>query len=139
MQLKNAMPIKKILNKFNNNMKLDPTLIRSILFDVEQTPPAQITHGFNYDDIDQATVDEHTHLLIENNYLDRESICEPEGFPVEFAICRITMKGHEFIANARNDTVWKKVISEFKSKGISGGMTVLNSLLLKVAEEYAGL
>ena len=120
-------------------MKLDPTLIRSILFDAEEIPPAQIIHGFNYDDIDQATVNEHTHLLIENNYLEGETVCGPQGFPVGFAISRITMKGHEFIANARNDTVWKKVISESKSKGSSVGMTVLNSLLSKAAEKYAGL
>jgi hypothetical protein len=39
------------------------------------------------------------------------------------------MKRHELLANARNNTVWKKVMAETKKKGQSIGVTVLNDLL----------
>ena len=49
------------------------------------------------------------------------------------------MKGHEFLANARNNTVWKKVMAQAQEKGQSVGMTVLNGLLEQAAKKYAGL
>lgn len=49
------------------------------------------------------------------------------------------MKGHEFVRNARNDTLWKKVTSEAQEKGGSVTMTLLNRLLEKAAEKWFGL
>jgi hypothetical protein len=49
------------------------------------------------------------------------------------------MKGHQFLANARNDTIWKKVLAQAKEKGQSVGITVLNGLLEQAAKKYAGL
>ena len=49
------------------------------------------------------------------------------------------MKGHQFLANARNDTIWKKVLNQAKEKGQSVGITVLNGLLEQAAKKYAGL
>ncbi len=49
------------------------------------------------------------------------------------------MKGHEFLANARNNTVWKKVMAEAKQKGQSIGVTALNGLLGQAAKKYTEL
>jgi hypothetical protein len=40
---------------------------------------------------------------------------------------------------ARNNTVWKKVLAEAKSKGTLVNVTVINGLLKKAAAKYAGL
>jgi len=56
-----------------------------------------------------------------------------------FLVRKITWKGHDFLANAKNDTVWKKVMNEAKEKGSSVSLVVLNGLLTKAAQKYAGL
>jgi hypothetical protein len=59
--------------------------------------------------------------------------------PLSFVVQRLTWSGHDFLENARNDTVWKKVFAEAKVRGTSVSLTVLNGLLTKVAQKYDGL
>ncbi len=116
-------------------------LIRDILIDVEATAPGKVTFGFNYPERAERTDKEilcHVELLIDEGYLDGSVIPGDEG-PVDCAVRKITWKGHEFLANAKNDTVWKRVISEAKEKGTSTSMVVIQGLLAKAAEKFAGL
>lgn len=120
-------------------MKLDLHLIREILSDTEETPPGQLIHGYTYEGRSEAEILEHVHLLIEEGYLDGEVMNGPQGFPLCCTVHRLTMRGHEFIRNARNATVWERVISSARERGDSISMTVLNGLLSKAAEKYFGL
>ena len=54
------------------------------------------------------------------------------AFGVEWA-------GHDFLANAKNDTIWKKVLADAEQKGISVSLAVLDGLLKKAAQKYLGL
>jgi hypothetical protein len=38
------------------------------------------------------------------------------GEPTRRAIMRVTRNGHEFLANAKNDTIWKEVLVEAEKK-----------------------
>jgi hypothetical protein len=54
-------------------------------------------------------------------------------------IHRLTWDGHEFLANAKNDTIWKKVTSQAEEKGESISLFVLNQLLASATKKYLGL
>jgi len=118
-------------------MVRDFDLIRSILIQAEQAPSDQplqilsITGNFSPTDVAQ-----HIELMIEQKWIEGEVLSHS---PLAFGIYRLTWAGHDFLENARNDTIWKKVMAEAKAKGTSMTIVVLNGLLSKAAEKYAGL
>jgi hypothetical protein len=120
-------------------MKRDLKLVRLILLDVEATPPGQVIDGFTQEGYDERTIAEHVRLLIDANFLEGQVVQQFGTSAHEYAVTGLTWQGHEFLANAKNDTVWKKVVAEAESKGASISMTVLNGLLMKAAQKYAGL
>jgi hypothetical protein len=49
---------------------------------------------------------------------------------------RMTWAGHEFAANARNDTVWNKVKTIVTAKGGSVSFEVLQAMVVEAAKTY---
>jgi len=121
-------------------MRFDPEMMRDILQFVENIPAGDVLNGsLSFEGRVQAETNEHIQILLEDAYLKGISQKDEKGFPARFLIRGLTMKGHQFLANARNDTIWKKVVSQAKEKGQSVGITVLNGLLEQAAKKYAGL
>lgn len=118
-------------------MTRDFDLIRNILLQVEESPAGKLVTSLEIDEqIEDAVIGEHLKIMIQENLIDGEVVSLN---PVNFSICHLTWKGHDFLENARNDTIWKKVMAEAKAKGVSMTVVVLNGLLSKAAEKYAGL
>lgn len=121
-------------------MRFDPEMMRDILQFVESIPAGEVLNGsLSFEGRPQAETNEHIQLLLDDAYLTGVSQRDHKGFPSGFLIRGLTMKGHQFLANARNDTIWKKVLAQAKEKGQSVGITVLNGLLEQAAKKYAGL
>ena len=121
-------------------MRFDPEIMRDILQFIENLPAGDVLNGsLCFDGHSQAEANEHIQLLLDDAYLTGASQRDHMGFPSRFLIRGLTMKGHQFLANARNDTIWKKVMSQAKEKGQSVAITVLNGLLEQAAKKYAGL
>ncbi len=51
-------------------MKRDPNLVRSILLDIEASPPGKPIFGFQYEGRDEAEVLEHVQLMLDANFID---------------------------------------------------------------------
>ena|SRR5438270_350369 len=119
-------------------MVRDFDLIRNILIEIENAPASdRPIQQLSFDaQVDDATVSEHLELMIEADLIDGKVISHN---PAGFIIKRLTWLGHDFLEHARNDTIWKKVISQAKAKGSSVTLHVLNGLLTKAAEKYAGV
>jgi len=121
-------------------MKFDPELMRDVLIAIEDLPADKPLNGtFEFEGRNQAEVNRHIQLLVDEEYLYGKTVLDHVGAPRAFLIRDLTMKGHQFLANARNDTVWKKVMAQAKEKGMSVGLTVLNQLLEHAAKKYAGI
>lgn len=121
-------------------MRFDPEMMRDILNAIEDIPAGEFLDGsLHFEGRSQAEANEHIQLLINDGYLTGVSQRNAEGFPSGFRIQGLTMKGHQFVENARNDTVWKKVLKQAKEKGQSVALTVLNGLLEKAAKKFAGI
>lgn len=120
-------------------MERDFNLIRRILLSVETKPVGELLQDLLYDDTDQYIVAEHVRIMIEEGLIDGKVTDYINGMPPGYLIRRLTWKGHDFLANAKNDTIWKKVMSEAKEKGTSMTTVVINGLLTKAVQKYAGL
>jgi hypothetical protein len=120
-------------------MKRDLNLIRNILLDIEAAPPGQLIQGFAYDGKEQPEILEHVQLLLDAGFIDGQVIEGSMGEPVACVIMRMKWAGQEFLAKAKNDTIWKKVIAQAEDKGLSTSMGVVNALLEAAAKKYVGL
>ena len=116
-------------------MKFDPELMRSILLDAEGIPAGQAVSGFNYEGRDQAEVNRHTQILIDEGFLEGTWQRNRHHFPLYFYITDLTYRGHQFLANAKNDSRWKRAISTIKDSGKSLSIAVIEAVLVKIATE----
>lgn len=90
--------------------------------------------SFIYEDFEPIIIAEHIKLLIDENLIEGQLMPHLQG--MEYFIDRLTMDGHEFVSNARNDTIWKKVKSQAAEKGDSVSMFVFNQLLTAAAKKH---
>lgn len=121
-------------------MKRNPELIRNILLKIEANPPAQPMPSLECAGHTPEEVLEHVMLLKDGGFI--EAFVEGfEGpcFPAQFWIYRMPWVGQEFLAKARNDTLWKKVVAQAEEKGMPTSISIINSLLEAAAEKYVGI
>jgi Hypothetical protein (DUF2513) len=120
-------------------MKRDFSLIRNILMTVEDAQPGEVIQNFQHDGSDARTVAEHVRLLQEADFIEADFASQLGSSEFFYAVTRLTWKGHEFLANAKNDTLWKKVIAQAQEKGTSVSLSVLDSMLSAAAKKYLGI
>jgi hypothetical protein len=119
-------------------MKRDMELIREILQFAENLSAGQ-TSGVATDKHSAQEIAEHIALMKEAGLIDAVIRCDQKGCPAAAIIGRLTWDGHEFLAKAKNDTIWKKVLQQAEEKGMSTSMSVINGLLEAAAKKYMGL
>lgn len=120
------------------DMKRDWNLVRQILLKAESSLPGESIDSFTCEEFDEATIIEHIEIMIESKLLDGD-VNKTQAGSSGFLLHKITWEGHNFLENARNDTIWKKVMAQAKEKGTSTSFVVLNGLLTKAAQKYVGL
>ena len=127
-------------------MKRDLELIRRIMLDTEAMPAGKHLQlgdidddAAEYDGKSAEEVAAHVELLVEAGYLDAIIVSGSMGSAHAFVIRRLTWPGHEFLANAKDDVVWKKALNEVGGKATSISIAVMNALLQKVMKEFLGL
>jgi hypothetical protein len=119
-------------------MERNFNLVREILLQAEAASPGTTIQEFACEGFDKPTIVEHVEIMIEASLLDG-TILKTMAGPSGFLVHKITWQGHDFLSNAKNDTIWKKVMSEAKEKGTSMSFVVINGLLTRAAQKYAGL
>jgi hypothetical protein len=78
-------------------------------------------------------------LLIEEKLIDGE-VHHFLGTPTPTIIIeKLTWSGHEFLDNARNESIWKETMKTVKEKGGSVGIGILTQVLTSVAKQQFGL
>lgn len=115
-------------------VKRDLELVRSILLDVEASEPGELLTRFEYDGKSKAEVLEHLSLLVEAGYLDGKVMAGSKGIPLQAIIHKLTWPGHEFLANAKNDKVWRQVMTDVGKTTTAVSMEILKVLLSKATE-----
>ncbi|PZV07639.1 MAG: hypothetical protein DCF32_06765 [Leptolyngbya sp.] len=124
-------------------MKRDLELIRAILLRVEETPIGRsLSSPLKVDGYGDDVIAEHVRLLKEAGYIEAQLVIGFNQVGVhqvqDFSITRLLNDGHDFIADAKNPTVWKKTIDFLASKGGDVSLAVVKGVAAKMAFEYFG-
>lgn len=124
-------------------MKRDPELIREILLRVEALPIGHFLSNIEIDGYSPDVIGEHVRLLQEVGFIDaqvsRGNSQMGVMIVVDYAINRLLNDGHDFIENAKSDTVWKKAREQVAEKTGDISLTVLKAVLAKTAMQAFGL
>ena len=114
-------------------MKREPNLIREILLFVEQQPVGFGVSSLDIDGYGKDIICEHVRLLEEANYIEAQINCSPnhmgEIVVRSYNISRLLNPGHDFIADAKNEIIWKQSINHIKEKGVDVSLAVLKGVL----------
>lgn len=106
-------------------MKRDMELVRKLLFLAEEdSKDDELCEEYGQD-----VVAGHVAILLDAKLVVGEVVCNEVGVPVASVILRLTWAGHEFLDNARNDTIWRGVLSKIKSAALTVSFDVLSELL----------
>ena len=106
-------------------MKRDMELVRKLLFLAE----ADGKDDKLCEEYEQEKVSGHVAILLDAKLIDGVVEYDQVGRPFASVILRVTWAGHEFLDNARNDTVWDKVTSTIKNAATTASFEVLVEML----------
>lgn len=104
-------------------------LVRAILITLEETGSASKMQQFSIAGISDEVLSYHTKLLHQAGLIeahDGSGVNEFKWYPIS-----LTWDGHEFIAIAKNDTIWKKTTSQLAKKTDGLSFEILKKLLTK--------
>jgi hypothetical protein len=107
--------------------------MRSILVDADEIPAGQHANGFTYEGRDEAEVYRHAQILIDEGFIEGKYVKGNLGQPIKFHIKDLTYRGYHFLANAKNDTLWKKALASIRDTGKSMSIAVIESVFIKIA------
>tara|TARA_R110002049_G_scaffold130746_2_gene289167 strand:- start:12545 stop:12910 length:366 start_codon:yes stop_codon:yes gene_type:complete len=121
-------------------MKRDFELIKKIMIEVEKQTTTAGIHDLQVDGYSLNEVSFNTYLMNESGLIKASFAKFGSGEYELTYLNRLTWKGHEFLDNARNDTVWKKTIGLVKEKGGSVSFSIFQNLLQSQATKlFEGL
>lgn len=113
-------------------MKRDLELVRSILLRIEEhEEPGTVPMAF--EGFSEQQVMYNAKLLLEEEMILGYDSSPVGGYSVEPT--RLTWKGHDFLADAKNESVWQKSLQIVKEKGGSISFEAFKALLAAVAKE----
>lgn len=106
-------------------MKRNMELVRELLLRVE----ADEGFGSLASKYSQEEIVGHVEILLDAKLLEGKVYHDLSGDPGSAYIQRLTWAGHEFLDNARNDTVWNKVTATIKNAATTASFEVLVEML----------
>jgi hypothetical protein len=124
-------------------MTRDMELIRELMLAIESQDG-----DFNYESVkaigyDEPQIEYNLNLLIEEKLVVGE-VHQFQGDPLQggfssIPVVELSWEGHEFLDNARNESVWKETMKQVKEKGEGISIALLTQSLIAVAKQHFGL
>ena len=118
-------------------MKRDMELVRKVLLAIEEAKTEDKPIPINIDGYSAKAVSYHVRLLHDAGLVKALDMSDLSG--TQWAATALTWGGHEFLDNARNDTVWQRAMTSVNEKGGSVSLDVLKSILTSTAMQLFGL
>lgn len=115
-------------------MKRDMELVRKILFALEAHDSFDGVE-LQFTKTSAESITYHVKIMADAGLIEAVDLGTRGG--AEWLPIGLTWLGHEFLDNARNDTVWRKVRAGLGKRADTMSFGVLSSLLNWVAEETA--
>ena len=123
-------------------MKRDFDLIRKILLEIESCDDPQgmgDSRGIRTREHSTKCIQQHVGLLVDAGFVagkHLKTINSPVGFYLQV---NLAWRGHEFLDNARDDSIWQTVKKELGSKWSSVSFGVLETLLKQAVLKISGM
>ena len=113
-------------------MKRDMELVREILFLLESQEDGAILEV--PEGLDKYNVASHLEIMSQANLVKGKTIwADNEPFWMQY---NLTWQGHDFIDSIRSESVWNKIKSTVKDKGLEiGGLTI--DVIAEMAKSFA--
>ncbi len=112
-------------------MKRDWDLIRTILFELEKADPTAGWVELDIEDYTPRAVAEHVRLLDEAGLIEVQDVTTMGDY--DWRAKRLTWEGHEFLNDARSDTLWKRA-KELVAEKVGGvSFEVMKAVLVQLA------
>lgn len=119
-------------------MKRDLDLCRQILLKVESEMPAGGPGGvIDVPGYASEDINYQVKLMAQSGLL--EAVDLSGNGPLEWHIVSLTWDGHEYLDATRSDTIWKKVKTELKDRGIALTFEITKALALRHVRAQLGL
>lgn len=117
-------------------MKRDLDLIRDILLHVEAIDPEEpyIMEWEGFEGYTDLEVHEHVKLLIDSGYVEGGYSKSSARHISHVEANRLTMEGHDFLDDMRNDTVWKKTKTKIRETTGSASLAVVKQVAQTLAQ-----
>ena len=109
-------------------MKRDMDLVRRILIEIEEKDNEIQIEGYSPEQINY-----HIRLLLEAELIRATDVSSFDG--EEYLIDGLTWQGHEFLDQARSETVWNKAKKFLSEKGVDLSLHALKTALAIVTKE----
>ena len=118
-------------------MKLNPNCIRAILLTAEELCTFNKPWIYDEDGSSSKYLAEYCHeeIIYHISQAERSGLSQDVHYydgGATILICDLTPYGHEFLANIRNDSVWKKVMS----KAAGASLPILFEVAKDAAMKY---
>ncbi|MBO6522226.1 MAG: DUF2513 domain-containing protein [Balneolaceae bacterium] len=121
-------------------MKRDYDLIKKILERIEEFPTTAGDYNIELVGYTDEEISFNSYLLDEAGLIEASFTKFADGSYELDYLNRLTWQGHEFLDNARNETVWKKTLAIVKKKGGSVSFNIFQNLLQSQATKlFEGL
>lgn len=124
-------------------MKRELDLIRAILLKVEALPVGDSLQSIEVDGYSEDVIAEHVWLLEKSGYLEARIFTERNWQGNEqvkgYLITRLLNEGHDFIADAKNDSVWQKATAVIREKSEDVSLAVVKAVVAKMMLQQFGL
>jgi Hypothetical protein (DUF2513) len=117
-------------------MKRDMDLVRQILITIEDHEQGYAPETIDVPGYTHEVIGYHLVLMADAGLILANIVGEFGAGSPDAIVDRMTWDGHEFLANARNETVWKKVKGIVATKGGSVSFEVLKLLVTQAAKDY---
>ena len=113
-------------------MKRDLDLIRQILLEVEKKEKPIGWIDIQVKGYSNEQVAYHVKLLAVEGYMNAKDLSTKTEF--DYKPIRLTLRGHDFLNAARDDTVWNQVKETVGNKIVSTSLEVLKSILISFSK-----
>ena len=121
-------------------MQRDMELVRTILLAIEGTDEPECNLQQVNDALPESPaeiISGHLDILKKGGLIEIKSPVRTLSNVLSFAILELTWEGHDFIAAAKNESVWKKMLEALKEKGYgeaaNAPFALIKSLLMNIA------
>jgi hypothetical protein len=118
-------------------MKFDPDLARQILIDLEEAPFLPAYSDIELEGYSVEQISYHIMLLAKEGYVDAKDASTFGGS--KWKVKALTLSGHKFLDQIRNDTFWAKVKSTAKTQGLQLTLSSIKAIVAHYIKQKTGI